>query len=96
MIYINSNLRIRKLDEQCLCVEQYAKSFNKKTKEDVTLWKFCGYYGDIQSAIRGILKKQLFDTADEEITLKDLVSRIENAERNIMRAAWTNRTQEFL
>lgn len=89
MIYINNNLRIRKLDEQCLCVEQYTKSFNKKTKEDVMIWKFYGYYGDIKSAMLGILKKQLFDTADEEITLKDLTSRIENAEKSIRNAIWT-------
>ena len=84
MIYINEKLRIRKTDDYNLQLEEYRKGINPKTKEETYSWKWVGYYGDLKSALSGVLKKQLFDTADEEILLKDLVAKIDVAQQNIM------------
>ena len=83
MIYINDNLRIRKLDEQCLELEVYRKAKSKKTGEETTQWKGCGYYGDIKSALNGAFKKQLFDSAENETTIKELIALIEQVEKEI-------------
>ena len=90
MIYINNNLRISKVDERCLQIERYKvvekKVNGKKTGELLNRWEWCGFYGDIKSALIGIFRKQLFDTADEELTLKHLIEKIDKAENNILQA----------
>lgn len=83
MIYITDTLRISKLDDNCLQLEGYKEVASKK--HGTTVKKCCrlGYYGDIRSALVGAFKKQLFDTADEKLQLKDLIERIDSAVENI-------------
>lgn len=64
MIYINERLRISRLDEYNLQLEEYRKGINPKTKEEVWSWKRCGYYGNLKSACFGALSKIMFDYAD--------------------------------
>jgi hypothetical protein len=86
MIYINEKLRIRKLDGLNLQLEEYRKGVNPFTKKEVGSWKWCGYYGDLKSAFLGALNKQLFDSADEQIDLKEVLAKIESARQSIVRA----------
>lgn len=83
MIYITDTLRISKLDDNCLQLEEYKAVTSKKHGTTVKKWCRLGYYGDIRSALVGALKKQLFDTANEELQLKDLIERIDIAVKNI-------------
>lgn len=86
MIYINEKLRIAKLDEHNLQIEEYRKGVNPKTKEEVWSWKWFGYYGDLRTACLGALSKIMFDYADEELTLKEVLAKIEEAREQIENA----------
>lgn len=86
MIYINEKLRIRKLDEYNLQLEEYRKVVNPRTKEESFAWKWHGYYGDLRSALLGALNKQLFDSAEEEIALKELIAKIDEAREQVVNA----------
>ncbi len=86
MIYISDTLRITKLDDNCLQLEAYKPVTSKKHGTTTMQWKWLGYYGDVKTALMGALKKQLFDCADEEIEVKNLIERIEQAENNILKA----------
>ena len=86
MIYINEKLRISKFDENNLQIEEYRKGINPKTKEEVWKWKWCGFYGDLQTALLGVLKKQLFDCASEELDLREVLAKIESARQSIITA----------
>lgn len=86
MIYINEKLRISKLDERNLELQEYRKGVNPKTKEEVWSWKWCGYYGDLRTACLGALSKIMFDYADEEMTLKEVLAKIDEAREQIANA----------
>lgn len=86
MIYINEKLRISKLDERNLELQEYRKGVNPKTKEEVWSWKWCGYYGDLRTACLGALSKIMFDYADEETTLKEVLAKIDEAREQIANA----------
>ena len=86
MIYINEKLRISKFDENNLQIEEYRKGINPKTKEEVWKWKWCGYYGDLKTALLGVLKYKLFECVEEELDLQEVLSKIEEARQNIITA----------
>lgn len=86
MIYINEKLRIKKLDERCLQIEEYRAVVNAKTKEESFAWKWCGYYGDLRTACLGALSKIMVDYADEELTLKEVLAKIDEARNQIEKA----------
>lgn len=86
MIYINEKLRIAKLDERNLQLEEYRLCVDTKTKTESWKWKWCGYYGDLKSACLGALSKIMFDYADEETTLKEVLSKIDGAREQIANA----------
>lgn len=79
-------MRISRVDDKCLQLETYVPVTSKKTKETKTQWRWCGYYGDVKSALLGALRKELFLEAGADISIRKLVERIESAERNIIRA----------
>ena len=84
MIYINKELRINKIDDRNLQIEQYRKCIDPKTKQETYKWKWVGYYGDLRSAIGGVLKHCLFSLAEEEIKdLKALVARIDDIDKEL-------------
>jgi hypothetical protein len=86
MIYINEKLRISNFDERNLQLEEYRKGVNPKTKEEVWSWKWCGYYGDLRTACLGALSKIMFDYAEEELTLKEVLTKIDSAREQIEKA----------
>lgn len=83
MIYINEKLRISKFDEHNLKLEEYRKGVNPKTKEEVWSWKWCGFYGDLRSALISTLNKIMFDYADEDLTLREVLEKIDEAREQI-------------
>lgn len=88
MIYITEKLRIVRLDGLNLQLEELAEVRNKKTGETRYEWKWHGYYGDLCSALRGALSKQLFDIADGETkkTLQEAIAEIEKSRECIIKA----------
>ena len=83
MIYINDKIRIAKADDKNLQLEIYKDVKSKKAGELSKQWIWAGYYGDLESALMGVLKKQLFDTADEELKIKSLAQKIDEAKDEI-------------
>ena len=94
MIYITDTVRISKVDENCLQIETYVPITSKKTRQTTMQWKWVGYYGDLRGALVGVLRKQLFNTADEEIRLNDLIERIDTATASILKAITEVRANE--
>ena len=86
MIYITDTVRISKIDENCLQIETYVPVTSKKTRQTTMQWKWVGYYGDLRGALVGVLRKQLFNTADEQLKLEEIIEKINTAEENILRA----------
>lgn len=82
MIQITEKLRIVKVDERNLAIEQL-RTVTSEKRGSHDEWCWCGYYGTIKSALLDCLNKQLFDIVSEELQLKDIIARIETAESNI-------------
>lgn len=94
MIYITDSLRIRQLDDRCLEIESLEPVVSKKTKTESLKWVGCGYFGDIKSALLSSLRKQLFESAEDELKVSDLISRINTAESNVITAIQKMQTKE--
>lgn len=87
MIQITDKIRITRLDEKNLQVEEYRKKVDPKTKSERYAWCRLGYYGDLKSAIGGVLKNCLMELATEDVsTLSHLIERIGNIEKELKRA----------
>lgn len=83
MIQITEKLRIVKADDKNLALEELRDVTNKKSQTTNKQWCWCGWYGDLKTALIGALHKQLFDSAEEELQIKDLIERIEKVENYI-------------
>ena len=91
MLQINDKLRIRRTDEKNLVIEEYSdKIVNPKTKEITSGWQWCGYYGTLEAAFQGVLNKQLLDSVDDELEIKDVLGKIEQARQEIKNAKITD------
>lgn len=67
MIKISDKVRISRLDKTNLQVEEYRKIIDQKTKAERYDWCWVGYYGDLKSAIGGVLKYCGFSLVEEEL-----------------------------
>lgn len=67
MIQINDKIRITRTDKYCLQVEELCEVTNKKTNETRKEWKWKGYFGDLKTAISGILRQYATSLVDEDI-----------------------------
>lgn len=85
MIYINDTLRITKVDELNLQLEHY-RTYTLKDGTVKHGWKRMGYYGDLKTALLGALNKELFDCANNEMTLKEVLTKIEKTRNEIITA----------
>lgn len=85
MIYINDTLRITKVDELNLQLEHY-RSYTLKDGTVKHGWKRIGYYGDVKTALLGALNKELFDCASNEMTLKEVLTKIDKTRGEIITA----------
>ena len=86
MIQINDKIRITKCDKLNLQLE-VLEPVNKKDGTVAYEWKWNGYYGDLKSAIGGVLKYCLMELSTEEIsTLSELVERIDNIDKELKKA----------
>lgn len=84
MIQINNKIRIVRNDPLNLELQEYRKKVDPKTKNERYAWCRVGYYGDLKSAIGGVLKYCLMELATEEIaTLSELVERIDNIDKEL-------------
>lgn len=83
MIQITDKLRIRRADDRNLVIEEFRDVTDPKAKTTNKQWCWCGYYGDLKTALLGVLHKALLDSAEEELQIKDLIKRIEKVENYI-------------
>lgn len=91
MLQINDKLRIRRTDEKNLVIEEYSdKIVNPRTKEITSGWQWCGYYGTLEAAFQGVLNKQLLDSVDDELEIKDVLCKIEQVRQEIKNAKITD------
>lgn len=86
MIQITENLRIRRADDKNVVIEELRDVTDKKTQTTNKQWCWCGYYGSIRSALLGCMDKLLIDSAEDNITVKDLISKIDNIKEQIEKA----------
>lgn len=86
MIKITENLRIRRADDKNVVIEELRDVTDKKTQTTNKQWCWCGYYGSIRSALLGCMDKLLIDSAEDNITVKDLISKIDNIKEQIEKA----------
>ena len=57
MLYINDEIRIKKLDDKNTVIETYEEIKNPKTQEIRHDWVLYGYYQNLQSALQiGVLE----------------------------------------
>lgn len=83
MIQINNKLRIVKNDEKNLAIEEL-RTITSEKKGSHEEWCWCGYYGDVKSALLGVLKHSLLDSAEEELDIQGLIKKIEVVEQEIL------------
>lgn len=86
MIYINSRLRIRKIDDKNLQIEVLRPVKKKDTKEERMEWMWDGYYTRLEEAFLAAFRKQLLESAEEEHDAKSVIEYIERAKLEIIRA----------
>lgn len=83
MIQINEKIRITRLDKLNLQLETL-EPVNKKDGTVAYEWKWHGYYGDLKSAIGGVLKHCLMELSTEDIkTLSELIERIDTIDNEL-------------
>lgn len=83
MIQITEKLRIVKADDKNLALEELKDVTSKKSQTTNKQWCWCGYYGDLKTALLGVLHKFLLDSVEEELQIKDVVAKIETVENDI-------------
>ena len=86
MIQITDKIRITRLDKLNLQLETL-EPVNKKDGTVAEEWIREGYYGDLKSAIGGVLKHCLMEIATEDIsTLSQLIERIDSIDKELKKA----------
>lgn len=83
MIQITEKLRIVKADDKNLVIEELRDVTSQKSQTTNKQWCWCGYYGDLKTALIGVLHKSLLDSAEEELQIKDVIEKIESLENDI-------------
>lgn len=87
MIQITDKIRIVRFDKLNIELQEYRKKVDTKTKTERYDWCRVGYYGDLKSAIGGVLKYCLMELATEDIsTLSQLIERIDNIDKELKKA----------
>ena len=87
MIQINENIRITRVDDRNLQVEEYRKIVDIKKKTERYDWCWIGYYGDLSSAFCGVLKHCSTKLVDEEIKgCNEIIARLKEIEIELTRA----------
>lgn len=71
------------MDERCLLVEVLREAIDKRKGTTTVKWMPEGYYGNLKGALVSVLSKKLFDTADEETKLTNIVRKINAAQKEI-------------
>ena len=84
MIQVNDKIRIAKRDNLNLELQEYRKKVDPKTKAERYDWCWLGYYGDLKSAIGGMLKYCITALTDEELVgWKSVLNRINEIEKEL-------------
>lgn len=94
MLYINDDLRIKKLDDKCLALEKNCEII-KKSGEQTKKWKFCGYYGSLEQALAGATKKQLHDATETTERIDELLKEIDTLRSEILDVSAKWKQEEY-
>jgi hypothetical protein len=94
MIQINDKIRIVRFDKLNIELQEYRKKVDPKTKTERYDWCRVGYYGDLKSAIGGMLKYCLMQLSTEEISdLSRLIERIDEIDKELKGAIKNERNE---
>lgn len=81
MIQISDTVRIVKMDKYNLQIEEYRPILDKKTKTVKYEWRGMGYYGNLKSAILGVIKHYGNELPKQELKgWKSVVAKLEEIE----------------
>lgn len=84
MIKISDKIRIVRVDALNLAVETY-EAIKKRNGETEYEWKWFGYYGNLRSAINGILTHLTTAIADDDLVeLKAIRARLEEIKSEVL------------
>ena len=81
MLQINDNIRIVKTDKHCIQIEEFRPVVDPKTKMSRNEWCWVGYYGDLKSAIRGVIRHYGKELTEQDLKgWKSVVDKLEEIE----------------
>ena len=84
MIQINERIRIVRTDKLNLELQEYRNIIDKKTKAERQDWCRVGYYGDLKSAIGGVVKYFAMELTDEDLKgWKSVMQRIDEIDKEL-------------
>ena len=80
-IKLDGNVYLESDDQQFLLKEYTGKTYTNKKGEEVETYRNLGYYGTIQQAIKGIVRKKLLES--DATTLQEIKSDVNKLEKYI-------------
>ncbi|MBK0347873.1 hypothetical protein JDW15_04340 [Aerococcaceae bacterium zg-ZJ1578] len=81
---ITDNLRIKRLDDKNLVLEQYVDSVHPKTKAVTKKWKFVGYFGSVRSALQCVVEREMLIDINALDTLEKYVETLQSVSKMIV------------
>lgn len=82
-VKLDGNVYLESDDQQFLLKEYTGKTYTNKKGEEIEAYRNLGYYGTIQQAIKGIVKKKLLES--DATTLQELRNDVSNLKEMIER-----------
>lgn len=87
MIQVNDKIRITRLDDKNLQLEEYRLVINNRTKAERYDWVWVGYYSSLEGAMKGVLKHCSMALVDEEFKgCEKVIERLNSIETEITKA----------
>lgn len=82
---ITDNLRLTRLDDKNLILEQYVKVLNPKTKTVSYKWQRLGYFGGVHNALNHILANDRLVDINTLATLEEYVETFRNVSSEVIK-----------
>lgn len=89
MVYITDEIRLIRCDKYNIQIECYEDVLNKTTGTVTKMWKGCGYYGTLQSALKGVLKIMELNMVSEnpqKSGAKEIIEYLTSVQKTIITA----------
>jgi len=66
-VVFENKYKIATSGDMNLVLEEYVEATNSKTKEKHMIWRHCGFYGKLSSALSGLMEKKIKDSTVKDI-----------------------------